>query len=236
MQYLEAAVILDEAQRLKGKVLFRPTLALAGHGLELMLKACLYHNSISPPTSGKAGHRVNDMWEMDACEPVRGHVYSNAIREVSDARDEGIYEGVPIGVDETALIEEYILALGILHGGAPYPLRYPTDDETLGPVTPWLVRSLRRTADDFLKRPNEFDVMQFQGPSIIRQQVQRDHSAFLERKVVAARASVEAGQGRSNMAVDADFARQALIEGELSGEPRPFDFDAFLKDMNAANG
>ncbi|WP_070157491.1 type II toxin-antitoxin system ParD family antitoxin [Sphingobium phenoxybenzoativorans] len=33
-----------------------------------------------------------------------------------------------------------------------------------------------------------------------------------------------------------DTIRQALIEGEQSGEPRPFDFDAFLKDMNAANG
>jgi Arc/MetJ-type ribon-helix-helix transcriptional regulator len=71
----------------------------------------------------------------------------------------------------------------------------------------------------------------------IQQRAQRDHSAFLERKVGAARASVEAGRGRSDAAVDTDFAiRQALIEGELSGEPRPFDFDAFLKDMNAANG
>ncbi|QUT05887.1 type II toxin-antitoxin system ParD family antitoxin [Sphingobium phenoxybenzoativorans] len=35
--------------------------------------------------------------------------------------------------------------------------------------------------------------------------------------------------------------RQALIKGEQSGDPRPFDFDAFLfdaflKDMDAANG
>lgn len=27
--------------------------------------------------------------------------------------------------------------------------------------------------------------------------------------------------------------RQALIEGEQSGEPQPFDFDAFLERMNA---
>ena len=29
--------------------------------------------------------------------------------------------------------------------------------------------------------------------------------------------------------------RQALIEGEQSGEPQPFDFDAFLQRMNAEN-
>ena len=29
--------------------------------------------------------------------------------------------------------------------------------------------------------------------------------------------------------------RQALIEGEQSGEPKPFDFDAFLQRMNAEN-
>lgn len=33
-----------------------------------------------------------------------------------------------------------------------------------------------------------------------------------------------------------DSIRQALIEGEESGEPQPFDFDAFLARMNAENG
>ena len=30
--------------------------------------------------------------------------------------------------------------------------------------------------------------------------------------------------------------RQALIEGEESGEPKPFDFDRFLVKMNAEHG
>ena len=38
------------------------------------------------------------------------------------------------------------------------------------------------------------------------QQAQSDHSAFLHRKVEAARVSVRDGQGRSNEAVEADFA------------------------------
>ncbi|WP_375194452.1 type II toxin-antitoxin system ParD family antitoxin [Sphingobium sp.] len=32
-----------------------------------------------------------------------------------------------------------------------------------------------------------------------------------------------------------DTIRQALIEGEKSGEPQPFDFDDFLRRMNAEN-
>ena len=32
-----------------------------------------------------------------------------------------------------------------------------------------------------------------------------------------------------------DTIRQALIEGEQSGEPQPFDFDDFLHRMNAEN-
>ena len=45
-----------------------------------------------------------------------------------------------------------------------------------------------------------------------RQQERRDHGAFLQRKVDAARASVHEGQSRSNEAVEADFtARRARI-------------------------
>ena len=39
-------------------------------------------------------------------------------------------------------------------------------------------------------------------------------------------------QGRS---FEIDTIRQALIEGEQSGEPQPFDFDDFLHRMNAEN-
>ena len=39
-------------------------------------------------------------------------------------------------------------------------------------------------------------------------------------------------QGRS---FEIDTIRQALIEGEQSGEPQPFDFEDFLHRMNAEN-
>lgn len=35
-EQLEGALVLDEEQRKRGKILFRPTLFLAGQGLELM--------------------------------------------------------------------------------------------------------------------------------------------------------------------------------------------------------
>lgn len=40
----------------------------------------------------------------------------------------------------------------------------------------------------------------------MRDYVQRDHDAFLHRKVEAARRSVREGQGRADDAVEADFA------------------------------
>jgi predicted transcriptional regulator len=47
---------------------------------------------------------------------------------------------------------------------------------------------------------------------LMREFVQRQHTAFLQSKVDAARTSVHAGQGRSNEAVEADFAaRRARI-------------------------
>lgn len=35
---------------------------------------------------------------------------------------------------------------------------------------------------------------------------------------------------------EVESIRQALIEGEQSGEPERFDFDGFLQRMNAAHG
>ncbi len=47
---------------------------------------------------------------------------------------------------------------------------------------------------------------------LMREFVQRQHAVFLQSKVDAARTSVHTGQGRSNEAVEADFAaRRARI-------------------------
>lgn len=162
-QFLEAASVLDEAQRQNGRILFRPTLALAGQGLELMLKAAMHWNDDPPPTSGRKGHDIAAMWAANACEPVRGNVFKNAIEAASIARERGKYLGVPER-DEIELIQEYVLALADLHGRQPYPLRYPYKSEPSdpnAPVTPWLVASLRMTADDFAKRPAEFKLSRF---------------------------------------------------------------------------
>ncbi|CCW17832.1 Prevent host death protein, Phd antitoxin [Sphingobium indicum BiD32] len=61
-------------------------------------------------------------------------------------------------------------------------------------------------------RPASQVVRELMRDFIQQQQAQREHSAFLQRKVDAARISVQQGQGRSNAAVDADFAaRRARI-------------------------
>ncbi|AXB80718.1 hypothetical protein [Novosphingobium sp. P6W] len=61
-------------------------------------------------------------------------------------------------------------------------------------------------------RPASQVVREMMREFVQRQKDRRDHSAFLHRKVDAARASVHDGEGRSNEAVEADFAaRRARI-------------------------
>lgn len=163
-EFLEGALTLNAAQRDKGRILFRPTLALAGHGLELMLKACSYLNGQPPRTSGRKGHDIVSLWGADVCEPVRGHVFVNAHRVAAEDRASRDYPDVPDDDDILPLIEEYVIALGKLHGGTGgYPLRYPSDPGQKAPRTPFLVKTLWAAADDFVRRPNDFELRRFRG-------------------------------------------------------------------------
>lgn len=164
VQYLQAAHVLSEAQRTEGKALFLPTLALAGQGLELLLKSCMHWNSAPPPTRGPAGHAVKDFWELEVCEPIRGHIFVNAQIALEEAKRAGVKptDGLPEG-DPITLIAEYVLVLARLHGEHPYPLRYPTIQSTVAPRTPWMVSVLHMTAQDFLKRPEGFKLARFRG-------------------------------------------------------------------------
>lgn len=157
--YLEGALTLNAARRDKGRILFRPTLALAGHGLEMMLKACSFLNGGKPPTTGRKGHDVVSLWKADECKPVREHVFSNARRVAAEDRASAAYPDVPEDDEIHPLIEKYVIDLGKLHGGdRGYPLRYPSDPGKMAPRTPFLVKSLWAAADDLVKRPNEFEL------------------------------------------------------------------------------
>lgn len=161
--FLEGALTLDAARPSKDRILFRPTLALAGHGLELMLKACICLNGEQPPTKGRNGHDIVGLWQSDLCEPVRGHVYVNAKLAAEELRAGGDYLGVPDRDAVSPLVEEYVTELGKLHGGNGYPLRYPAHRDQMAPRTPFLVRSLWRTANDLVSRPNDFLSQRFRG-------------------------------------------------------------------------
>jgi hypothetical protein len=162
-QFLEGALVLSEAQSDRGRILFRPTLALAGQGLEVLLKACMSWNGQAPKTTGRGGHDIVGMWDLDVCEPVRGHVLANAVRVATEVRDSRNYQGVPEEADVLPLILENVRILGELHGGGGFPLRYPTAVDKKGPMTPFIVQALWATADDFIKRPNDFKLAEFQG-------------------------------------------------------------------------
>ncbi len=61
-------------------------------------------------------------------------------------------------------------------------------------------------------RPASQVVRQLMREFVQREQDRRDHSAFLHRKVEAARVSVHEGQGRPDEVVEAEFAaRRARI-------------------------
>jgi hypothetical protein len=162
-QFLEAALTLDAAQREKGRIVFLPTLALAGHGLELMLKACSFLNGHPAPTKGRAGHDIESLWRTEVCEPVRGHVSRSAIQVTAEARASGDYLGVPDNGDVLPLIEEYVIKLSKLHGVRGHPLRYPSDSNQIAPKTPFLVKSLWAAADELVRRPREFELRHFRG-------------------------------------------------------------------------
>lgn len=171
-QHLEGALVLDEAQRDRGKILFRPTLLLAGQGLELMLKGCSVWNGGAINTSGRGGHALIDMWDSEVCEPVRGHVFVNATRIAAEDRDSGRYPDPVAEGDTLSTIDELIRALADLHGMPKlYPLRYPlkpNDPSLLAPRTPFLVKTLHATADDFVKRPDDFKLDVFRGPTFVK--------------------------------------------------------------------
>lgn len=64
-------------------------------------------------------------------------------------------------------------------------------------------------------RPASQVVRELMREYVERQRDERQHSAFLHRKVEAARASVHGGRGRSNEVVEAEFsARRARIADE----------------------
>lgn len=65
---------------------------------------------------------------------------------------------------------------------------------------------------DALHRPASQVVRELMREFVERQRQKREHSAFVERKVAVARASMQAGYGYSNDEIEADFAsRRARV-------------------------
>lgn len=156
-QFLEGALTLDAAGTRKRPILFRPTLALAGHGLEMMLKACWLLNDRMPPKQGRKGHDIVGLWKAEESKLMRSRLFENAGDVAARDRASGDYLDVPDRNEVRQIIEEYVIELGNLHSGVNgYALRYPSDPSQKAPRTPFLVKSLWRVADDLVKRPEEF--------------------------------------------------------------------------------
>lgn len=156
--FLEAAGVLDDKMADgRSGMLFTPTLHMVGHGVELLLKGCLLHNGMSKVQVIGFGHRINDMWSTPGAERLRLGARHNSIISHEYALTCGRFPDAARITDPVATFEEYLCALGRLHAEPrQYPIRYPTDDERVAPRTPLLVAALWRTADDYVKRPDEF--------------------------------------------------------------------------------
>lgn len=61
---------------------------------------------------------------------------------------------------------------------------------------------------DALDRPASQVVRELMREFIERQRMKREHGAFVERKVVLARTSMQAGEGHDNDEVEAEFANR----------------------------
>lgn len=152
VEFLHAALILDSARMQEGKILFRPTLALAGHGLELILKACLKLNGGSSDFKGRSGHDLWPMWEDNRCVILRQIFLVHAKEVLFRAQQNDSYYDVP-KPDDYELIMPMVKELCDLH--SKYELRYRMQDSS-APPTPWLVKTLYETSNEFFRQPNLF--------------------------------------------------------------------------------
>jgi hypothetical protein len=97
------------------------------------------------------------MWLDNLVAPVREATIHNARITHQYAISSGLFPDARSIADPVEKFEEFRAALGDLHAEPKhFPIRYPTEEDRLGPRTPLLVGTLWRTADDYVKRPNEF--------------------------------------------------------------------------------
>jgi hypothetical protein len=162
VEYMKAALVLDQARLKEGKVLFRPTLHLAAHGLELILKACLTLNGHPGTFRGREGHNLWPMWEDDRCSTLRQNVLNNAKTVLVKDQYNDRYGGdVPCPENYQSILD-ILKVLCALHSeqsetrkSSVDHLRYRMEKKD-APHTPWLVKTLYETSDDFLRQPNHF--------------------------------------------------------------------------------
>jgi hypothetical protein len=149
---LYAALILDAERVGAGKILFRPTLHLAGHALELLLKACLCLNGQTKDAASKHGHNIWPLWESMECNVLRKQVIFRAKRLAKvDQRNENHPEVQTSAEIES--IEAPIKKLCDLH--KENLLRY-REGSKQAPDNPRLVKTLYETSDDFFRQPSHF--------------------------------------------------------------------------------
>ena len=153
-RFLYAAnTLMNSSEYKQTNALFTPTLHMAAHGIELLLKANLLYLGVDArKIRNSFGHDLRALWLYDLNCKLRNEAEEIAANVWMSAHASRNYVDSFDG-DPKALLVEYLFALSDLHTSASnYALRYISDDSTLAPLPYLLVETFYESSDRQLRR------------------------------------------------------------------------------------
>ncbi|MBK1793528.1 hypothetical protein JHL21_03355 [Devosia sp. WQ 349] len=116
-----------------GRIALAPTLHLAAHGLEVLLKSALtYQGYSAAEVQADFGHDIRKMWDHPKCSKIREVALDNCANAELEALATKRLAGPP-NKRPRELLAKAIVDLSIAHSKQPLPLRYASDDRKVPP-------------------------------------------------------------------------------------------------------
>ena len=155
-RFLLAANVLRHSSEYKNtKVLFKPTLHLTAHGIEVLLKANLVGSGFALEDIRKQyGHEICGLWDHDKNRLLRGEAFVEARKAWEQAQGGSSWQDT-FNSDPEQLLEEYLRAISALHTReSEYALRYIAAPEIKGPRPHLLLDTFLPIADLCMRQPS----------------------------------------------------------------------------------
>jgi hypothetical protein len=161
-QFLAAAETLMRSSEYEDrpKLLLAPTLHLAAHGIELLLKFPHFRAGMSAGAVGSAyGHDLKKLWADERARTIRELAKDSAALAWEAARESARWDDDFRGSPEE-LVEEFLSRLAELHGkDTNFGLRYLLPAAATGPRPGLIVDTFLDVSDRVLKNPSLADPM-----------------------------------------------------------------------------